>query len=253
MLNLLELEKINTLFILQDIKQIKKTYKEDFDKIMNLCDITCTKGPENYSGDLRVRFPKSLHKDLKEAADKEGVSLNQYIIYLLTKNQESFKREKKFEKFLSINKLFNKDKLLIDEKDEDERKFMDRRSILEKIKNASEWGIADNTENYETINKNLNFLNETLDLGSVIDELMYLEYGKLDKKTYRYLTSRQMTCMQLINKEVLQKNVQGAYHELYDFIEAYRKLNDEPISMIERIIIKNSIIQIKSILNIIQY
>lgn len=40
----------------------------------------------DYSGELRVRFPKSLHKYLTEKASKEGVSLNQYIIFQLTKS-----------------------------------------------------------------------------------------------------------------------------------------------------------------------
>lgn len=39
-----------------------------------------------YTGELRVRFPKSLHKELVRQAELEGVSLNQYIIYLLAKS-----------------------------------------------------------------------------------------------------------------------------------------------------------------------
>ena len=31
-----------------------------------------------------VRMPRSLQKALKEKADQEGVSLNQYIVYALT-------------------------------------------------------------------------------------------------------------------------------------------------------------------------
>jgi predicted RNase H-like HicB family nuclease len=37
----------------------------------------------NYSGKLLVRMPRSLHKDLVSAADKESVSLNQFIVYVL--------------------------------------------------------------------------------------------------------------------------------------------------------------------------
>lgn len=39
---------------------------------------------DNYSGKLLLRMPKSLHRRLAEAADKEGVSLNQYIVFLLS-------------------------------------------------------------------------------------------------------------------------------------------------------------------------
>lgn len=38
---------------------------------------------EDYSGKLVIRLPRSLHKELKEAAAVEGVSLNQYMIYKL--------------------------------------------------------------------------------------------------------------------------------------------------------------------------
>lgn len=40
---------------------------------------------EDYSGKLVLRIPKSLHKSLKEAAEVEGVSLNQYMLYKLAK------------------------------------------------------------------------------------------------------------------------------------------------------------------------
>lgn len=39
---------------------------------------------DNYSGKLLLRMPKTLHRRLAEAADKEGVSLNQYIVFLLS-------------------------------------------------------------------------------------------------------------------------------------------------------------------------
>ena len=40
---------------------------------------------EEYSGKLVLRIPRSLHKELKEAAAVEGVSLNQYMLYKLAK------------------------------------------------------------------------------------------------------------------------------------------------------------------------
>lgn len=40
---------------------------------------------EEYSGKLVLRIPRSLHKELKEAAEIEGVSLNQYMLYKLAK------------------------------------------------------------------------------------------------------------------------------------------------------------------------
>lgn len=40
---------------------------------------------EAYSGKILARTPKSLHKALMEKAKEEGVSLNQLVVYLLSK------------------------------------------------------------------------------------------------------------------------------------------------------------------------
>lgn len=37
-----------------------------------------------YSGKTLLRMPKSLHQKLAEGADREGVSLNQYLVSLLS-------------------------------------------------------------------------------------------------------------------------------------------------------------------------
>ena len=41
---------------------------------------------ESYSGQFKLRIPKSLHKTLSEDSKKEGISMNQYCVYLLSKN-----------------------------------------------------------------------------------------------------------------------------------------------------------------------
>jgi predicted RNase H-like HicB family nuclease len=38
-----------------------------------------------YSGQFKIRMPKSLHKSLAERSKQEGISMNQYCIYLLSK------------------------------------------------------------------------------------------------------------------------------------------------------------------------
>ena len=45
---------------------------------------------EEYSGQFKLRIPKSLHKSLAEHSKAEGISMNQYCLYLLTKNDASF-------------------------------------------------------------------------------------------------------------------------------------------------------------------
>ncbi len=42
-------------------------------------------GYDNFSGKFVVRIPKSLHYKLKLEAEQEGVSLNQYALYKLSK------------------------------------------------------------------------------------------------------------------------------------------------------------------------
>ncbi|MFW5488407.1 MAG: toxin-antitoxin system HicB family antitoxin [Desulfovibrio sp.] len=41
---------------------------------------------KSFSGQLRLRMPSSLHRELSEKAEQEGVSLNSYLVYLLSKN-----------------------------------------------------------------------------------------------------------------------------------------------------------------------
>lgn len=41
---------------------------------------------ENYSGQFKLRLPKSLHRELAERSKQEGISMNQYCLYLLSKN-----------------------------------------------------------------------------------------------------------------------------------------------------------------------
>lgn len=40
---------------------------------------------EDYSGQFKLRLPKSLHRLLAQKSNEEGVSMNQYCVYLLSK------------------------------------------------------------------------------------------------------------------------------------------------------------------------
>lgn len=42
-----------------------------------------------YSGQFKIRMPKTLHRSLALNAKKEGISMNQYCIYLLSKNSQT--------------------------------------------------------------------------------------------------------------------------------------------------------------------
>jgi len=41
---------------------------------------------ERYSGQFKLRIPKSLHRELADRSKREGISMNQYCLYLLSKN-----------------------------------------------------------------------------------------------------------------------------------------------------------------------
>ena len=41
---------------------------------------------DEYSGQFKLRMPKSLHRSLAEHSKREGISMNQYCLYLLARN-----------------------------------------------------------------------------------------------------------------------------------------------------------------------
>lgn len=41
--------------------------------------------PNTYSGQFKLRLPKDLHRELAIKAKCQGISMNQYCVYLLTK------------------------------------------------------------------------------------------------------------------------------------------------------------------------
>lgn len=75
-------DNVNIYLFLQDLKMVKEIYTSQYSNFISHFNVICM---DDFSGELRVRFPKSLHKNLKIRADIEGISLNQYIIYALTR------------------------------------------------------------------------------------------------------------------------------------------------------------------------
>ena len=54
-------------------------------KVGNTVPKPSDRADANYSGKFLMRVPKRLHAELVHAAKAQGVSLNQYLLYLLTK------------------------------------------------------------------------------------------------------------------------------------------------------------------------
>lgn len=69
----------------QGIKQLEEAKKEWFIAcIEDNITIPEPQDIESYSGQFKLRLPKSLHKALSEKSKLEGVSMNQYCLYLLS-------------------------------------------------------------------------------------------------------------------------------------------------------------------------
>lgn len=47
---------------------------------------------EDYSGQFKLRLPRSLHRLLAEHSKREGISMNQYCVYLLSRNDAVYMR-----------------------------------------------------------------------------------------------------------------------------------------------------------------
>ena len=46
----------------------------------------------DYFGRFKLRTPRSLHRSLAEHSQREGISMNQYFVYLLSKNDVVFSK-----------------------------------------------------------------------------------------------------------------------------------------------------------------
>lgn len=69
---------------ISNAKDAKKAWLEA--AIQNNIPIYEPESLNHYSGQFKLRIPKSLHRSLAEHSKREGISMNQYCLYLLTKN-----------------------------------------------------------------------------------------------------------------------------------------------------------------------
>lgn len=69
-------------------KDAKKTWLEGM--LEDGKEIPLPSDLDSYSGQFKLRIPKSLHRSLAIHAKEEGISMNQYCLYLLSKNDAQF-------------------------------------------------------------------------------------------------------------------------------------------------------------------
>lgn len=55
---------------------------------------------DGYSGQFKLRIPKSLHRTLVEHSKMEGISMNQYCVYLLSMNDAYYSQRSNIKKMI---------------------------------------------------------------------------------------------------------------------------------------------------------
>ncbi|SFP68538.1 Predicted nuclease of the RNAse H fold, HicB family [Butyrivibrio proteoclasticus] len=69
---------------IKNAEDAKRTWLEA--AIEEQIEISIPENKEKYSGQFKLRIPKSLHRILAEQSKREGISMNQYCVYLLSRN-----------------------------------------------------------------------------------------------------------------------------------------------------------------------
>lgn len=107
----------------------------------------------SHSGQFRLRIPKSLHRNLSEAARKENVSLNTYVISLLSETHAVKKVHT--DQFKVMEKLVNNlTSLLVYQRDElqvhTQRLDLLESQTVDQIPTDSHWGHLETSHHTST-------------------------------------------------------------------------------------------------------
>ncbi|MCK4883223.1 MAG: type II toxin-antitoxin system HicB family antitoxin [Candidatus Omnitrophica bacterium] len=70
--------------VLEELQKVLNGYIEVYDE--DNIPLPEPKKLQDYSGQTRLRMPKELHQSLAHESENQGVSLNSYMVYLLSKN-----------------------------------------------------------------------------------------------------------------------------------------------------------------------
>lgn len=68
-----------------DAHQLRKEFEASIDDYLDFCKETGHEPERTYSGKFSLRLPSELHEKLSASAAIEGKSLNEYILYHLSK------------------------------------------------------------------------------------------------------------------------------------------------------------------------
>ena len=74
---------------IQELHTVIELWVKAARKVGNLVPKPSDRTDANYSGKFLMRVPRRLHAELAQAAKAQGVSLNQYVLYVLTKGHSA--------------------------------------------------------------------------------------------------------------------------------------------------------------------
>lgn len=89
---------------LQELEVAKEAYLEVFKE--DGCELPEPDTLNSFSGQTRIRLPKSLHASLSREAKLEGVSLNTHIVYLLSERNIGKRVERKIDELQAGSQSF---------------------------------------------------------------------------------------------------------------------------------------------------
>ena len=81
---------------LDDLWELTKDAKETWilGMLEDVKEIPLPSDLQSYSGQFKLRILKSLHRSLSIHAKEEGISMNQYCLYLFAKNDTEYKKRR---------------------------------------------------------------------------------------------------------------------------------------------------------------
>ena len=77
---------------IRELRTVVELWIKAAKKVGNPIPKPSDRSDANYSGKFLMRVPKRLHAELAHTAKAQGVSLNQYVLYLLTRGHGGISR-----------------------------------------------------------------------------------------------------------------------------------------------------------------
>lgn len=67
-----------------NVEELKASFHDCIDNYLDMCKEFGVSPDKEYKGTFNVRLAPKLHRDVADAAEQQGISLNQYVINALS-------------------------------------------------------------------------------------------------------------------------------------------------------------------------